>query len=155
MTPKDLDSRLQQLSEDIPDAIRKDLPKILANEAVGQFYQNFLDEGFFGTGWKEVKRRQGKTKGAAASRKILTDTGNLGNSLQEPKNASETFDYKAVVFSDVPYAEAHNEGTTRAGRNHNVTIPKRQFIGEHKDLDYALVEKATEFIGQRIDDILK
>ena len=118
-----LDISLDRFADALEQAARKDIPDILGQAAVDAFKQNFQDEGFFGSGWKEVKRRQGHAKGAAASRPILTGpTGNLGRSIDY-----ETSDHEAVVFSDLPYAAAHNEGTTTAGRNHNVTIPKRQF----------------------------
>lgn len=41
-------------------------------------------------------------------------------------------------------AAAHNEGTNNAGRNHNVRLPKRQFMGDSAELRKkiaALVEK--------------
>ena len=41
----------------------------------------------------------------------------------------------AIIYSDVPYAAAHNEGTNNAGRGHKTRIPKRQFIGESRTLN--------------------
>ena len=86
--------------------------------------------------WKEVKRRESPKRSDLAKAKlhILTGTGNLGRSIKATHEPG-----KVTVFSDVPYAAAHNEGTTNAGRNRNVTIPKRQFIG-----DYSMHELTLE-----------
>lgn len=146
----DFDIRLDRLADRLPELINDDLPDILGQAAVDLFKQNFQDEGFFGSGWKEVKRRQGGAKGAAASRPILTgERGDLGRSIKY--DAKEG---RAEVYSDIPYAAAHNEGTKTAGRNHKVTIPKRQFIGDHKELDYALEKEITDFLDKQIESIL-
>lgn len=144
------DVRLDRLADRLPELINDDLPDILGQAAVDAFKQNFQDEGFFGSGWQEVKRRQGAAKGAAASRPILTgSTGNLRRSIQY-----EAKDGKVEAFSDLPYSAAHNEGTKKAGIKKNVTIPKRQFIGDHKELDYALEKEITDFLDEQIESIL-
>lgn len=150
MKQEPFDIRLDRLADRLPELINDDLPDILGQRAVEEFKQNFQDEGFFGSRWKEVKRRQGGAKGAAATRPILTgETGDLGDSIQ-----CDIQDGKAEVFSDLPYAAAHNEGTTTAGRNHTTTIPKRQFIGSHKTLEDELEKTITDFLDQQIDSIL-
>ena len=145
-----IDISLDRFADALEQAARKDIPDILGQAAVDAFKQNFQDEGFFSSGWKEVKRRQGHARGAAASRPILTgSTGNLGRSIDY-----EVADNKATVFSDLPYAAAHNEGTTTAGRNNTTTIPQRQFIGNHKELEYELEKEITDFLDQQIENIL-
>lgn len=145
-----LDISLGRFADALEQAARKDIPYILGQAAVDAFKQNFLDEGFFGSHWKEVKRRQGHARGAAASRPILTgNTGNLGRSIDY-----EVSDNKATVFSDLPYASAHNEGTTTAGRNNTTTIPKRQFIGNHQKLDDDLEQALDDFLDRLTDSIL-
>lgn len=146
----DIDIRLDRLADRLPELINGDLLDTIGERAVKEFKQNFEDEGFFGSGWQEVKRRQGAAKGAAASRPILTgSTGNLRRSIQY-----EAKDGKVEVFSDLPYSAAHNEGTKKAGIKKNVTIPKRQFIGDHKELDYALEKEITDFLDEQIESIL-
>lgn len=127
--------------------LSRDLPKKIGNLAVRMFKENFQKEGFFGRAWKEVKRRLQGAKGAAGRRKILTGpTGNLGRSVQFiPRDGSVT------IESDLPYAEAHNAGTSNAGRSHNVRIPQRQFIGEHPDLTAAIEKKITEEISKALN----
>ena len=68
----------------------------------------------------------------------------------------KSIEYKAepgqvTIFSEKEYATAHNEGTTTAGRNHNVTIPKRQFIGDSATFD----NKVVEIMEEGADRILK
>ncbi len=55
------------------------------------------------------------------------------------------------IENRTPYAAAHNEGTTTAGKNRNVTIPRRQFIGDSAEL----TEKIKEVIKKEVDKILK
>jgi hypothetical protein len=59
--------------------------------AVELFKDNFQTESFFGRKWKEVQRRipgtraykYPKRKRARRTRKILTDTGDLGRSIKK------------------------------------------------------------------------
>jgi phage gpG-like protein len=158
MTPKEFEKRLAKMALDVKRAIDRDLPKVIANEAKQLFRENFEKEGFFGEKWKEVERRKtkkvtyttksGKTKtktvtnakGAAGSRKILHGQGrNLSRSLQ-----SKTEPGRVIIYSDLPYSAAHNEGTNTAGRKRNVKIPKRQFVGEHPTLTAAVAAKIEE-----------
>lgn len=147
MTIQDFSHHLKNLERELQRKLQRDLPKKLGNLAVRMFKENFQKEGFFGRAWKEVKRRIMGAKGAAGKRKILTGpTGNLGRSIQfTPRDGSVT------VYSDLPYAEAHNEGTSNAGRSHNVRIPQRQFIGEDPKLTDAIEKKITEEIYKALN----
>ena len=51
-----IDISLDRLADRLPELINDDLPDILGQAAVDAFKQNFQDEGFFGSGWQEVKR---------------------------------------------------------------------------------------------------
>ena len=120
--------------------------------AVDHFTENFQVEGFVDEAtepWKEVNRRLNpRVRGARAIRKILTgDTTDLGRSIKhEPGPGPD----QVTVYSDKPYAAAHNEGTTNAGRGHSTTIPKRQFIGHSQKLD----EKIKKKIEEALDKVL-
>lgn len=125
--------------------IQQDAPRIIAKEGRDHFRESFQNEGFTDATvepWAEVKRRQedrmqrnkngtiSKRQGRDQKRKILTDSGDLRKSI--------TTDIRGMtveVGTDLDYAEPHNDGTTNAGRNNNVTLPKRQFIGESRALD--------------------
>ncbi len=114
----------------LKEGIARDLPLLAGNCAVRLFKRNFQDEGFFSKKWTPSKRI-GHSKGAANSRPTLTGpTGNLGRSLRFfAGNAS------VVVYSDLPYSAAHNEGTRNAGRGRRTVIPQRQFMGNSKELE--------------------
>ncbi len=147
MQIQDFSRHLEGIGQAIRNQLAKDLPRKIGNLAVRMFKENFQREGFFGRAWKEVKRRIMGAKGAAGKRKILTGpTGNLGRSIQYTPH-----DGYVVVHSDLPYAEAHNEGTNNAGRSHNVRIPQRQFIGEDPKLTAAIEKKITEEISKALN----
>jgi len=135
MNQNDLILKLENIPGKIKSAL-SDVAIITGKQAVDLFKENFQNEGFKdGTlkPWREVKRRQNpKTKGAAASRKILTgETGDLGESIKYKTigNASVS------IYSDKAYAQAQNEGTTTAGRGNKTTIPARKFMGQSAELD--------------------
>lgn len=148
MEIQDFSHHLEGIEAAIKRQLEHDLPKKIGKLAVRMFKKNFQNEGFFGRAWQEVKRRlQPSGKNIAADkRKILTgSTGNLGRSIQ-----SIPHDGSVTIESDLPYAEAHNEGTNNAGRSHNVRIPKRQFIGESPELTAAIEKKITEEISKAL-----
>jgi len=133
---------LLNMSDEAKRFIDDDAPVIMGKIARDVFTENFQDEGFTDTAfepWEEVKRRLNpKTTGAKASRPILTgETGDLGMSIEYQKTA----DGETTIVSDKKYSKANNEGTTTAGRNRNVTIPKRQFIGDSAKVDNQILEE--------------
>lgn len=145
-------SHLLNMSEEAQRFINDDAPVIMGKNARDVFTENFQNEGFMDTqneSWEEVKRRLNpKTKGAAATRKILTgDTGDLGMSI-EYKNAANA---EVHIVSDKEYSKAQNEGTTNAGRNHNVTIPARKFIGDSAEVN----KRNIEAFQRKLNDLDK
>lgn len=136
---------LQTLDIEIQNYIQNDLPDVVGMEAVNFFKQSFLDEGFTDkelVKWDDVKRRTEprNPERASASRPILTgDTGDLMNSIKYEVDGTII-----KVFSDSEYADAHNFGTDKAGRNKSTVIKKRQFIGESETLDKKILD-AIEF----------
>jgi phage gpG-like protein len=157
MTPEEHIKQLSQSNDEFKRWFDNDLPRMVGVEAVNFFTENFQNEGFTDETfepWKEVKRRENPKRPdrANASLKILTQSGNLGKSIEytaEPGQVTITSDTKGTG-SELDYAAAHNEGTTTAGRNHNVTIPKRQFIGKSATLD----KKVMEIMKEGADKIL-
>lgn len=147
MKIQDFSHHLQHLQDNLKRQLEHDLPRKLGNIAVRLFKENFQKESFFGRAWKEVKRRLHGAKGAAGRRKILTGpTGNLGRSIQFTPH-----DGYVVIHSDLPYSSAHNDGTSNAGRSHNVRIPQRQFIGEDPKLTDALEKKIKQEINKALN----
>lgn len=163
MTPEQFNKYLANFQMNVKNA-QGDLPRIAANEAARQFRKNFQDESFFGEKWDDVQRRSemevsyktksGKVKtkkvkrgkGADGSRKILTGrTADLGKSINikiEPN--------KAIVYSDLPYSAAHNEGTSTAGRGRKTKIPKRQFMGNHPQVEAAILAEIKKRMNQAL-----
>jgi len=150
MTPRQFEQMLARSASEINSFIQNTLPDIVGTEAVNHFKENFDKEGFVDKSkqpWKEVKRRMDpRVRGARATRKILSgDTGELKEAIEYEKNPGEV-----IITNDKPYASAHNEGTTNAGRGHHTVIPQRKFIGHSADLD----EKIEKEMISGIDKIL-
>ena len=159
MTPEEHIKKLMEQSKAIENLNSRILPNLVGNEAKNFFTESFQKEGFTDETlepWQDVKRRTNPKRPdrAAATRKILTGaTGDLGKSIEykaEPGQVTIISDTKGAG-SDKDYAAAHNEGTTTAGRNRNVTIPKRQFIGKSATLD----RKVLEIIKEEVDKVVK
>jgi phage gpG-like protein len=163
MNQNELILKLQSLPKEIR-GILHDVAIITGKQAVDMFKDNFQKESYNGKPWLEVKRRQdsrnfkvltrGKNKGqsratnAAGSRKILTgETGDLGESIKYKYLGKG----EVSIYSDKPYAAAHNEGTRTAGRGNSTTIPQRQFMGPSPELD-SIVKREIE---KKLNNIFK
>jgi phage gpG-like protein len=106
---------------------------------------------------KTGKTRRSKTQkklnysNAATKRGILIGPGaNLMNSITEKERSKD----KVVIGSDLPYAAVHNEGGTikvfgKAVRK----LPKRQFIGESRELMDELQKKYLADIDRITDEV--
>ena len=160
MDGKDFEQYLAKLRIDIERTLNDDVPLKVGNAVTKLFKKNFQTESFFGKKWKQVQRRIPGTKPYKAAdykiggekhpswRKspILTISGDLGRSISYKVEKGT-----AIVYSDLEYSSAHNDGTTTAGRNHSTTIPQRQFIGDHEEVDKVI--KAT--ITKKLNDLFK
>lgn len=158
MTNEEFIEKLRRDNVEFKQFYDNDLPTIVGTESVNFYSESFQNEGFTDTilePWQDVKRRTDPKRPdrAAATRKILTGaTGDLGRSIEFSKGLNEVkITADAGVGSDKSYAAAHNEGTTTAGRNHNVVIPKRQFIGKSTKLNKIIMD----ITSKRVARILK
>ena len=151
MDGKNFEQYLAKLRIDIERTLNDDVPLVAANKVARLFRRNFRTQSFFGKKWKEVQRRIPGTKPYKAAthhktrrtRPILTgDTGDLGRSIRYKVEKGT-----AIVYSDLEYSSAHNEGTTTAGRNHSTTIPQRQFIGDHAEVDKVVKATITKLMN--------
>ena len=116
--------------------LKHDLPILIANQAQRFFENSFQIQGWDDSSvknWKEVNRRIGgtteykypKTKGLSRQTSpILVRTGKLRRAVSNMIR-SKTFESIKLVCA-IPYASYHNDGTDK--------IPKRQFMGDSKDL---------------------
>ena len=150
MTPEEFEKQLSNMATHIQTAITNELPEVVGKIAVDFFKEGFQEEGFTDTSidkWQEVNRRKPGYKGKGhRTNKILTGGKDLGESIEWKDSAPG----EVIIYSDKEYAAAHNEGTTTAGRNRSVTIPKRQFMGHSHELD----KQITAEIDKKMKEIL-
>ena len=143
MTPEEHIKQLLVSNKEFKRWFDNDLPRMVGIEAVNFFTENFEQEGFTDVNfmpWKEVKRRENPRPNRTTDMlKILTKSGNLGRSIEYTAEPGQV-----IISSDLDYAAAHNEGTSTAGRNRNVTIPKRQFIGKSETFDKQVIKVMKE-----------
>lgn len=159
MTPEEHIRRLRESNAEFKRWFDHVLPHLAGAEAVEHFKESFQNEGFTDevlVKWQDVQRRTNpkRVDRAAASRPILTgSTGDLGRSIDYTAQPGEVVVKSDTMGagSDKDYAAAHNEGTTTAGRNRNVTIPKRQFIGKSKALDKKIEDITTREVKKILD----
>lgn len=154
--------------------LKSRLPAIAGQTAVSFFKDNFRRQGFLDNTvnkWRKRKDDEG------SGRSILVRSGRLKRSIR----IASLGPLSVKVGTDVPYAQAHNEGaeitvpvTTRmrkkfwalyrrSGREKykhmatttksqfRVSIPQRQFMGNSAALDKLLEKHVT----RRIDEIFK
>lgn len=144
MTPQEMVKHIKRQAAEVRVLIGSTLPDKVGNEAVEHFKENFAKGGFVDGGlqkWIPSKRLTSKY-GDKKNGTLLSSRNNLRDSITVQRVPEGV-----KIVNNVDYAAAHNEGTTTAGRNRNITLPKRQFIGESKEL--------TEKIKQIIDDEIR
>lgn len=101
---KGLDEVLQRLNK-AKEYIKHDLPLVIGVEGVNHFKQSFQDEGFTDSSLSKWKPRASKRPGGTNSQKILSLSGQLADSIDY-----KIEDTTIIFYSDLPYAEIHNEG---------------------------------------------
>jgi len=110
--------------------------QIIAKDAVVTFQKNFALEGFKDETLESWKPRKGKINSLGAKaigRKTLTKSGKLRRSI---RYTSGLGGYRATVFTDLPYAEIHNEGLIgKAYGKYSFQMPKRKFMGRNRRLE--------------------
>lgn len=159
-----------QMLDRVSKAVDK-LPARAATEAV-----NFSKERFRAQNWVDNTtqpwRKRKVIKGESnrrAGRAVLTDTGRLKRSIRKVRVTKTS----ATIGTDVPYAQAHNDGyrgrvtqrvgahtrSTRKGtinvkahtRIKNINLPRRRFIGVSAQLDKQLQRMMTLEIRRAIN----
>ena len=177
MTLREFRSLLDKHSNEIYKLTHKDMPRIVGNMAVSHFKSNFRQGGFVNGGlhpWKPAKRRLSGGKGAGNNYKtLLSGRNHLYSSINYIPG-----DARVTVYNDVEYAAIHNEGGTinmpprkqvihfnekgkfsklalasyaqKVNRKpYIISMPKRQFIGDSKEL----TEKIQNKIEEKLDKI--
>lgn len=148
------------------------VPVIVSETATEFFKERFDKQEWDGVPWEQLNPKYAAKKTRGNGR-ILTRTGNLQASIRPTQvNA------KRVVISagnaKVPYARIHNEGLRVRGvqnvrgytntnfmgkgkrvqikahtRNVDYKMPKRQFAGNSKYLNQAIINRLTAFYNNR------
>lgn len=160
MTPEQFQQRISQMQAQFGGLFDRYGLTIIGNVAVSWFKKNFQNQAWGRVKWTEVQRRTPDTPAykynarhhpARITRKILTgDTGDLGRSIEirEAANGTVTIWTNPSAFgSKQPYGRVHNEGL-HAGRGSGFTMPRRQFMGEHQELNELIVKKLEEKLNQ-------
>lgn len=155
----DFFKRLQKVNK--PSFMRR-----LVNRA-GVVAVNFSKERFVKKDWLDGSSRQVWEKRKKADKgSLMVRSGRLKRSIRKMSEG----DYFVYVGTDVPYAQIHNEGgtikktatvrshsRTRKGRvsrvkshrrNMNLTMPKRQFLGDSD----ALAKRIERFAARDLDN---
>lgn len=139
-----------------------EIPKKIANNSRNFFVRNFDRQQWEGVRWKNVQRRiEGtnaykypkKTQLSRRVNPILVGTGKAisGGALRRAvANSIRSYNWREIrlgITSDVPYAKYHNNGE---GNN-----PKRQFIGDHRELHQQNREIIRKSVGDDVQKVLK
>jgi len=155
MTPEQGIAQLQKQFRSV--MIR--LPVVVGNEAVNFALDNFRMQGFLGNSFEPWKpRRKSWVKDKRPNRALLVDSGKLKRSIRIVRVSPDG----VTVGSDVPYAQAHNDGlrigliesvkgfTRKSGvgvraytRRVNQNIPRRRFLGNSPYLEARLRRQVT------------
>lgn len=136
-------------------------------ELTDMFDRNFERKGFFNTQW--TPRKNTKAKGS-----LLHVTGKMRRSIRPSIRGNGV-----CYTSPLPYTGLHNKGgkftqsvrthtrtNRRTGKNFSVkshirtlTMPQRQFIGDHQEVQKAvrsiIQENITDFFSQLANQIRK
>ena len=145
-----MEQHLARNQESLRRLISRTLPVKAGTIAVNHFRDNFREEGFVDASlerWKPSKRKSNPKHPDYAYKTLLSRRQNLYKSIRKQPGKG-----KVTIYTNVPYAAAHNEGTGNAGRNHRVRIPKRQFIGPSKQLDDKVRKMIDDEIRKAIGD---
>ena len=131
------------------ERVKRDLPIKLANDTKNFFLSSWSKQGFDGKGWQTPKRMI-NGKGAAKTRAILVGSGRL---RRDVANSLKQANFDKIIFRvENPYAQIHNEGGQgKAFGKYTFKMPKRQFIGQTKELtnmQFNLIKKQAGAIWQ-------
>ena len=142
MTAEQFKQRLNDRQRQISEAVARTLPKKIGVKAVHFVRDNFRAEGFVDDHldkWKPAKRKSDPKNPDHAYGTLLSRREVLYRSVNHREQPGMT-----TVYTNVPYAKAHNEGTNNAGRGHKTVLPKRQFIGPSKTFDGIAMKTITD-----------
>ena len=148
MTPEEFIKIVEKKAFEIKELHDRQLPIKAGVIAEAHFKDNFNKSGFVNGGlqkWLPSKRLSSTSKKADKNNKTLLSAHNhLQNNTKHVPGIGEV-----RIINATPYAAVHNEGL-RAGRGKGFTMPKRQFIGESKELN----EKIETLVETELTKVL-
>lgn len=100
-----LDNVLGKLAA-LKSYLKNDVVDVVGTEAVNQFKRNFETESN-GPGGQKWASRKTLREGGTNGQKVLSKSGELAESIDYEKSGNT-----AIIKTDKPYAELHNEGGT-------------------------------------------
>lgn len=125
--------------------MKRDLPRILANDTKNFFIQNYNQQEWNGAKWQEVQRRIPGTKAYKYPKKgsdsrqnsaILVRSGKLRRDVANSLEHANWDSIKFTVHND--YGVYHNEG----GKN----LPQRRFMGDTPALRKRQLDKIKQYM---------
>lgn len=131
------------------------LMKDIKVELDDEFDHNFERKAFFDRRWKPTKKimRIGS---------LLLRTGALRNSIR-----SQIEGMNIKYTSSLPYADIHNRGgvikvpakkgaskKNKISRGHSITIPQRQFIGDHPQVKKSIQSVTNDWVNNELKNEL-
>lgn len=131
------------------EQMKKELPKVLANDTKNYFVEEYNKQSWNGSAWKEVERRIAGTsaykypkKGADArhGRAILVKSGKLRRDVVNSLERADFNMIKFVVKND--YGIYHNEGSSKSN------LPQRQFMGDNPTLRARQLNKIKSYLAR-------
>lgn len=116
-------------------------------ELTDEFHKNFERKAFFKRKWKPVKKDPGRGS-------LMLRTGALRSSLKWRREG-----YRIVCYSDLPYANIHNQGGTikrvsKKGKRYSIKIPKRQFMGQSRETTKIIKAVVDEVVPGHVNDFV-
>ena len=127
--------------------LKNNVPKIIGERARRFFELSFRKQGFTNRGFSKWARRDKEYKAnaktgrrASAGKKILSNRGDLADSIERTKTTKKQIRISSV---GIPYANYHNNGTGRQ--------KKRQFIGNSEILEKGLQKRIEHEIKKFIN----
>ncbi|MDL2289892.1 phage virion morphogenesis protein [Paludibacteraceae bacterium OttesenSCG-928-F17] len=123
----------------VTDAYKK-LPAEIATTAVNFSKDRFRDQAWLDTTkepWKKLKRqRRGRNGKVSNNQTILVKSARLKRSIRK----ISVTESRVIIGTDVPYAQAHNDGV----KNKDVTI-KEHIVKEHNRTRNGRKERVKEY----------
>lgn len=132
------------------ERLKKTLPKIIGNDARAFFQDSFKKQGFDDSTIEKWKSRKNDKTKRQRGRAILVKSGRLRRSI---KLRHVSWD-KILISTDVPYAEAHNEGSRKVvyvKPHKRQNVIRTKVSGGFEGTSVKRRSKTIEILGSRVN----